>query len=97
MREERGVRGVRISQLNKIDLIRVQIRGGSSPLFSSTSRVQVSKFLSGLSPLPKVLLSLARTNFEPTEYMKLYEKCGLSNLFQVGFQTNQDSKFSHCH
>ncbi len=38
-------------------------------------------FLSGLNPFPKVLLSLVQTNFGPTEYMKLPEKCELSNLF----------------
>ncbi len=39
------------------------------------------EFLSGLSPFPKVLLSLAQTNFEPTDYMELHETSELSNLF----------------
>ncbi len=39
------------------------------------------EFLSGLSPFPHVLLSLAQTNFHPTEYKTLHEKCELLNLF----------------
>ncbi len=39
------------------------------------------EFLRRLSPFPKVLLGLVQTNFEPTECMKLQEKCELSNLF----------------
>ncbi len=39
----------------------------------------------GLSPFPKVLLSLIQTNFDSTEYMKLPEKCELSNLFEFAF------------
>ncbi len=67
-------------------------RGGSSPLrvqvwrseYEASFEYDLSmriEFLSGLSPSPKVLLSLVQTNFEPTEYMKLHEKCKLWNLF----------------
>ncbi len=46
--------------------------------YKSSIRIE---FLGGLSLFPKVLLSLAQTNCDPTEYMKLPEKCELSNLF----------------
>ena len=54
----------------------------TSQVFEYKWRIRID-FLIGLSPFPKVLLSLAQTNFEPTEYMKLHEKCELLNIFYV--------------
>ncbi len=51
-----------------------------STFFEYESSIRI-EFWRGLSPSPKVLLSLVQSNFDPTEYMKLPEKCELSNLF----------------
>ncbi len=71
-----GTRGV-----GRVHFFRVRVRSFEyESSFEYKSSIWI-EFLRGLTPSPKVLLSLVETNFEPTECMKLHEKCALSNPF----------------